>query len=521
MQDINSTSAKDIDFSQLPAAEINSLIQTLTAQNEKLSKRVNWFEEQFRLLKSKHYAKSSETQASLQLELFDEDETALQTAETTEEEKQTITYTRSPKRKPKNLDTSHLPREKRYTDLEESEKICDCGRCMEKFGEESREELQFKPAELKVIEHIRPKYACRDCDSVKMPPVVELPLSKSKASAGLITEVILNKYSYHLPFYRQSKIFANYGMAIPDNTLAGWAMKSAEALEMLSVALWEQLPLVRALQVDETPVKVLDPEKKGYMWVYLSYLPGQRFIIFDFNLSRGGAVVDERLKDYKGLLQTDGYIGYSTQRKSNDIITFGCWDHARRKYADVIKANNNNKSGKAGQMIKKTAELYEIEGRIKSASPDERKATRQAEAVPKLKAIRKFLYTINAPPKSLLGTAVTYMKNQWDELNRYTKYGEAEISNYLVENQIRPFALGKKNWLFVGNELSAQRAGLHYSLIQSCHLNGIDPRAYYEYVLSQVHRMRRKEVDPATLLPHTIDKELLAKPKPAPAPEEV
>lgn len=182
---------------------------------------------------------------------------------------------------------------------------------------------------------------------------------------------------------------------------------------------------------------------------------------------------------------------------------------------DVVKVCGNNKSGKAGRMLEMIAKLYDIERNIKSLPYDQRHVIRQQKAKPKLGAIRSFVAKINAPPQSLLGKAATYCKNQWSELIRYIDHGQAQISNCWVENQVRPFAVGKRNWLFVGNELSAQPAALLHSLIQSCDLNKINPRDYLdylEYVLNQVHRMRRREVDPATFLPHTISKDLLQKP---------
>jgi len=329
METCDGNTTESTDLSALPASVLQLLeekdhsIQILTA-------KLNWFEEQFKLLKSKHYAKSTEKQTVMQLGLFDEDELATQ-VEPEAPETEAIAYTRKkPQRNKTNVDTSNLPREQNIIDLSDDEKRCSCGCELKVFGEESKEELVFQPITLKVVEHIRLKYMCRDCQTVKMPPAIELPIPKSKASASLLTEVILNKYRYHLPFYRQHKIFANYQINIPDNTLAGWAMKSATQLAPLEDALWQQLTQVKCLQVDETPVKVLQPEKKGYMWVYHSYLPNQRFVLFDFNLSRGAKVVNERLKDFQGLLQTDGYSGYGTQRQRNDIITLGCWDHTRR-----------------------------------------------------------------------------------------------------------------------------------------------------------------------------------------------
>jgi len=528
MEDMSKNTINPVDFSDLPAGEINNILQSLDAnlrqqkniilekdeqifeqsnQIKKLSDKLNWLEEQIKLGKHKQFAKSSETQTALQLELFDENEEELQQPD---EEKQTVVYERKKaNRNKKNLDTSLLPRETNIIDLSDEEKICACGHCLEKMGEESKEELVFTPASLKVIEHVRIKYTCKQCESIKTPKAIELPLSKSKAGAPLLAEIILNKYSYHLPFYRQSKMFARHPIVIPDNTIAGWVMAAAEQLEPLREAFFKEFSSINVLQADESPVKVLKPEKKGYMWFYHSYMPGKRFILLDFNLSRSAAVVDERLKGFKGLLQTDGYSGYTTQRKRDDIITLGCWDHARRKFTDVIKAAGNNKSGKAGKMVEKIAKLYKLEGEIKTLSVDERKSIRQQKAKPMLDSIFEFLHKINAPPKSLLYIATTYCKNQWPELIRYIDYGEAQISNCWIENQVRPFALGKRNWLFVGNEASAAKAALLYSLIQSCDLNQINPRPYLEYVLNQVHRLRRGEVDATSLLPHNIDVTLL------------
>lgn len=508
------------DFSRLTHSEIAAIFQIQEDKNSLLSKQVellqaklSWFEEQFNLLKHKHFAQSSEQHAVLQMEIFDEDETALQVESNKPENPETeeISYVRNKKNTGKNkrLDTSLLPREKCYIDLTEAEKQCDCGSCLTKIGEESREELVFIPATLKVVEHIRIKYTCRACETIKMPKAVELPLAKSKAGASLLADIMLNKYRYHLPFYRQSKILAHFKIKIPDQTIAGWVMNAAERLSPLGDALWKLLPSVKALQADETPVKILDPGKKAYMWLYHSYLPDKKFVIFDFHLNRSQTVVDERLKSFQGLLQTDGYAGYNTQRKRDDVITFGCWDHARRKFADVVKVSGNSKSGKAGKMLEKIAKLYLLEQEIKDLSFEERKKIRQAKAKPLLAAIKGFLDKINAPPKSLLQTAVTYCKNQWDELIRYVDHGEVQISNCWIENQVRPFALGRRNWLFVGNEESAKKAALIYSLIQSCELNKIDPRSYLTYVLNQTENMRRNLVDPAALLPNTIDPALL------------
>ena len=456
-------------------------------------------------MKSKRYGKSSEKTSAKQLSLFDEDDTCTQ--EETSPEKETLTYTRKKPQRKKPLDTTHLPREKRFIDLNSQE--CDCGQTLVKLGEESREELVFQPAKLYVIEHIRPKYTCRHCNTIKQAPPVLLPINKSKASASLLTTIILNKYKYHLPFYRQSKWFKQYGLSLSDQTIASWVMKAADQLSPLGEAFWGALSKVKALQADETPVKVLRPEKKGYMWLYHSYLPGQRFILFDFHLSRSSKAVNHRLENFKGLLQTDGYSGYNTQRQREGIISLGCWDHARRKFVDVVKAAGKSKGGKADMVLAKIGKLYALERELKGQSSADRQSLRQKKARPILDGLYQFLQKIHAPPKSLLGIAVTYCVNQWSDLTRYVDYGDAELSNCWIENQVRPFAVGKRNWLFVGNEASAKKAALLYSLIQSCELNGINPGDYLMTVLNQVHAMRRKTVNPSTLLPHTIDQSSL------------
>ena len=232
-----------IDDKSEEVAQLKTAIDTLTTTNNILKTKVAWFEEQFKLLKHKRFSKSSEKQTGIQLQLFDEDETVTQEESNDTE---TITYTRKkPNRPDKLLDTSHLPRERRVIDLSDDEKLCSCGQCLEKFGEESKEEIEFIPASLKVIEHVRYKYTCRQCESVKMPEAVELPLSKSKAGAGLITEIILNKYAYHLPFYRQSRMLENHQLNIPDNTMAGWVMRAAECLEPIYDALWQHKRMKR------------------------------------------------------------------------------------------------------------------------------------------------------------------------------------------------------------------------------------------------------------------------------------
>jgi len=393
-------------------------------------------------------------------------------------------------------------------DLDEADKVCPCGCTLEKIHDKVSEQIDYVPAQLKVIKHVQPQYTCRKCHTMtaKKKPGY---MGKSMATVEFIADVIIKKYDHHLPLYRQSKILEQAGASIPDNTLCNWVMNAAKELAPLGEAQWKQLDAVDYLQADETPVKVLKPDKKGYLWGYHSCTPGNRFVCFEFALSRGGEIPNSRLANFQGLLQTDGYSGYNSQRRDSGIITLGCWDHARRKVLNAIKVANNNKTGVAGQLIKRIKNLYKIEKTIKSASNENRYQVRQAQSKPILDDIYQIFTNTNAPPKSALGVAITYLSNQWNELIRYVDYGQAHMSNCLMENHIRPFAVGRKNWMFVGNELSANRAALLYSLILSCKMNHINPKDYLVYVLKQTHLIRRKQVDPTTLLPQFIDKSLL------------
>lgn len=497
------------DISADKVAVIESLLIAKDSKILALEKEINWLKEQFKLSQQRNFGRSSENSQTLQMEIIFNEDGGI-TEPTEKEDVEHISYTRRKNKTcGRKLDTSKLPREQQLHDLQADEKICSCGCQLKKIGEDISEQIERIPEQFKVIEHVRPKYACPRCETIKTAPKPECPIPKCMATSGFIADVIIKKYDHHLPLYRQSKILLQAGLDIPDNTLGNWVMGSAEILIPLGEALQQQFEKIRILQADETPVKVLKPDKEGYLWAYHSCEPGNRFIFFEFSLTRSGENVNRRLKDYQGLLQSDGYSGYNGQRKKPGIIHVGCWDHARRKFAEVIKINGSNKTGKAGEMLEIINKLYEIEREVKDKSFMERKMLRQEKAKSLLELIYSKLKKINAPPQSALGKAVQYALNQWPYLSNYIDYGEAEISNCWIENQIRPFALGRKNWLFVGNELSANKSALLYSLIQTCKLNQINPRHYLMYVLNQVHRMRRKEIDPETLLPQFIDKKIL------------
>ena len=214
-------------------------------------------------------------------------------------------------------------------------------------------------------------------------------------------------------------------------------------------------------------------------------------------------------KHFTGILQTDGYSGYHSLRAKPDVISVGCWDHARRKYVEVIQAADKEKQGKAAEILLLINKLYEFERDAKDMTTEDRRQHRKEYSIPQLHHIHETIKKIQAPPKSLLGIAITYTLNQWRYLNEYINHGDVPISNIWIENQIRPFAVGRRNWLFTGTPQSANKAALLYGLIQTCHINQISPRVYLEYVLTHAHDIRRGDMEPTALLPQFIDKSLL------------
>lgn len=473
---------------------------------EQAKQKLSWYEEQIKLWKQRQYGKKSELLKSLPLPLFDE----LEEETKPEEAAETITYTRKRKSIGRKIDTTKLARERCIHDLTEVEKRCSCcGQELEQIGEEISEQLEYIPAQIKVIEHVRPKYTCRKCETIKAGAKPESPIAKSMATASLVTEVIISKYEHHLPLYRRSKMFQQEGIEIPANTLGNWVMQAGEVLSPLGDALWQQIDKINVLQADETPVKVLTKDSKGYMWCFHSCEPNNRFVVFEYSDNRTGAVADQRLKNYQGILQTDGYIGYNRIRFKKDIINIGCWAHCRRKFAEIVKTTKVR--GKAHEVVSYIRKLYIIEDKAKELSFAAREKLRQKEAKPILDKMDRWLQKSHSTtaPQSGLGKAINYALNQWPYLYKYIKHGEVEIDNNWCENQIRPFALGRKNWLFAGNTRGAKIAALLYSLIQSCKLNKINARQYLNYVLKQVHKLRRGEINPVSLLPQFIDKNLL------------
>ena len=287
-------------------------------------------------------------------------------------------------------------------------------------------------------------------------------------------------------------------------------MQSGEGLKPIGAAMWKVLLSMRYLQADETKVKILQPEKTGYLWGYYTPLLGKGFVVFEIATTRRGSVAEERLKDFKGLLQTDGYAAYLKLKKRYGITGLSCLSHARRKFDEVFKSSKNTQ-GIAAEFIARVKPLYALESRMRDleVSFHTRKRLRLKYALPVLKELRAWLKQQKVPPNSKLADAIRYFLEQYRYLIIYTHHGMAEINTNLLENQNRLVACGRKNWMFVGNKDSGEISALWYSIVATALLNGLNPRLYIHFLLTKVHELRKGLIDPMTLLPHIIDHQIL------------
>ena len=302
----------------------------------------------------------------------------------------------------------------------------------------------------------------------------------------------MSKYADSLPLYRQSNILNRFGIEMNRTTLANWMIKCGDLVQPLINRFEEQLLSQPFIHMDETPVQVLNEagktaESKSYMWVRSAGPPGQRITLFDYDPSRSGAVPKRLLADYRGALMLDGYEGYEPVCREQSLTRLGCWVHARRKFVDVSKASKK-KNSHAAYAIKLMAKLYAIEKANKDASPDARYQARLENAKPIIDKLKRWLDETKpkVPPKTTLGKALHYLDHQWPRLVGYLKDGRYPIDNNVVENAIRPFAIGRKNWLFSASVKGAKASANLYSLIETAKANGLEPYAYLKHVFTQL-----------------------------------
>lgn len=512
----------DIDALKKLVVSLSEDVLSLSKENASLHKKYNKLIEELLLLRQKKFAASSEKSPG-QGELFDEAESTQEDADALLEEAQedvVIVKKSSVKsgRKPLPKD---LPREEIIHDIPKDERQCECGDRLHEIGSDISEQLEIIPAQLKVIRHVCKKYACKSCENgVKKADKTPQLLPKSNASASTLAYLITAKYQDGLPLYRLSQIFTRHGIDLSRQTLSDWVVNTAHALSPIAHALQEQLMKSHVIHMDETRVQVLHEkdrkaESQSYMWVQKGGPPGKPIITFHYNPSRSGRIPQTLLAGYGGALMTDGYEGYNTVVQSNKLDHLCCMAHMRRKFIDAQKTQPKPKKGqakkvtKADLVVNMIKQLYAIEHQQKDNSPEERFIARQEKTVPILNKLKSWLdaHAASVLPNGALGKAIHYALRYWKKLTRFVENGSWPIDNNPAENAIRPFVIGRKNWLFSNTPKGAKASALLYGLIETAKANGHEPYHYLTYLFTElpkhdgcVEGLMPWDIDPVSLV---------------------
>ncbi|CDT33773.1 transposase [Sphingobacterium sp. PM2-P1-29] len=365
------------------------------------------------------------------------------------------------------------------------------------IGKEITEELECEPAKFYIKRYIRYKYAAKDKSAVVIAELPERVIDKGIPGSSLLAMILTGKYQDHLPLYRQKQIFARENIQIASSTVEGWTKQALEKLEPLYEQLVFDTKAQGYLQVDETPIKVLDSDKKGaahsgYYWVY--HAPEKGTVLFDYSPTRGGIAAVPMLWNFKGYLQTDGYAVYEKYGKKKEVTHLACWAHARREFEKALD-NDKVRAEKALLMIQK---LYAVERKAKqeNLSAEQIKEIRLSESLPIINELGKWIFEEikNTLPKSQIGKAMAYAYARWDALSAYLNDGNLLIDNNLVENAIRPVALGRKNYLFAGSHEAAQRAAMIYSFFAICKKHEVNPFEWLKHTLENIMSINHKNL---------------------------
>jgi transposase len=381
-----------------------------------------------------------------------------------------------------------------------------CGAPLKRIGEDVSEKLDYVPGVFSVHRHVRGKWACACCQTLIQAPVAPHVIDKGIPTSGLLAQVLVNKFADHLPLYRQEAIFGRSGVSIPRSTLAQWVGSCGVELQPLVDALKRDILTRSVLHADETPVQMLKPGNgkthRAYLWAYAAGAHEDvKAVVYDFCESRAGANAKAFLADWRGALVVDDFSGYKQLMNGGNhkIMEVGCWAHARRKFHDLQLANQ---SQIAEQAVAQIAQIYAIEREAKHLGHDERLRVRQTKSQPLVDTLYEWL-SLNrqkVPEGSATAKAIDYSLRRWTALTQFLRDGQLPIDNNWVENQIRPIAIGRNNWLFAGSLRGGQRAAAVMSLIQSAKLNGHDPHAYLKDVLTRLPTHLNSRIE--ELLPH-------------------
>jgi transposase len=397
-----------------------------------------------------------------------------------------------------------LPRKRIVHDVSLEERACpECGEERRKIGEEVREQLEYVPASLLVLQHVRPKYACKGCAAhVVIASRLPDPIEKGLPGPGLLAYVAVSKYADHLPLHRQEGILRRHGIELSRSTMCDWMADVGGLLAPIVKEMKRRISLSRVIQTDDTPVTVQDPrgkgKKTGRLWVYLGDREN-RFVVYDYTPDHGGDGPERFLKEYRsGYLQSDGYTGYDALHRRG-LIEVSCWAHARRKFYEA-RTSDPARSHAALAWI---GRLYEVEKEARERGLDDaaRHMLRQERSRPILESFGVWLEgeVAKVLPKSPIGEAIAYARSNWRALSRYLEVDYLSIDNNASENAMRPIAVGRKNWLFCGSDNGGRTAATWMSLTASCKGRDVEPFAYLRDVIGRVSTHPNSRI--ADLLP--------------------
>jgi transposase len=499
------------------AAKVMAMVQRLTRELHLKETKLNKLTFELARLKALKFGAKTEAMDAEQRRLFEEtlaeDEAglraqleALQNAKAAAEAAAAGQDKQAPKRKPKRQPLpAHLRREDHRHEPEDTN--CpqpECGKPMQRIGEDVSERLDIIPAEFFVHRHIYGKWACRCCQTLVQEPAAPQVIDKGQPTAGLVAHTLVSRFVDHVPYYRQEAINARSGVHTPRSTLAAWSGAGGAALEPLYEVHKAFVLACAVLHADETPVAMLDPgagkTKKAYVWGYArSEFDPQPGVIYEFCAGRGGKYPVAFLEGWNGTLICDDYKGYETLFKLGQRVEAGCAVHSRRKFDELIKHGH---SEVATEAVRRMAVVFKIEQQIRHCDAAQRLALRQQITRPHWDALHAWLRLERqrVPDGSAIANALDYSLRRWEALSCFLHDGHVSPHNNHLENLLRPWAVGRKAWLFAGSELAGQRAAMVMSLVQSAKLNGHDPWAYLKDVLERLPGHPASRIE--ELLPH-------------------
>lgn len=493
-----------MDLIQKQQAEIDALKSKLEKKEEEiisLKKLNEWYIEKLKLRLKEKFGASSEKADPNQLsffDLFNEAET-LREPIMIEPDEQTVVSSEKKKKAKRGTKFESLPVETIVYQLPEEKRVCEiCGSVLTEMKKEIRKELKIVPAKVSIVEHVTYVYSCRNCDKngtsgfIKKADSPKALIPKSMVSPSALAYILNQKYTNAMPLYRQEQEFRRYGLELSRQNLSGWIIKGAGLLKPLMQEMKRELLSNELLHADETTLEVLrepgrNSTSKSYMWVYrTSACADKPVILYEYKEGRSGAYPKAFLKEWKGTyLHCDGYSGY---RQLQGITLCGCLVHAKRKFHEAWKVNDTNEEAKQGEAY--IQKLFAIENRADKVcmALEERLELRQTESQKVLDEFYDWISRVSLKtlPQSLLGKAITYAQNQKEYLCSFLKDGRIQLSNNLAEQAVKPFVIGRKNWLFSNTPNGADASSIIYSVIQTAIANELKPLPYLKYVFEQI-----------------------------------